>query len=545
MSTPACMNRTHTSLITVTLLTGIPLCNEAATTPYNVLCIVADDLRPELGCYGDKQVHTPNIDRIASEGLVFKNAYAQQAVCTPSRASFLTGCRPDTTGLHFYYTEPFFDEFLPKHVTFQRHFMRNGYYSLQYGKIFHGGGENLSERFRFPRKPLWVLPQNQKNDTKPPIEISDLPDEEYMDGDTTQQLIADLKKAKNTGRPFCFSIGYYKPHVPLVMPKKYWDLYRTEDIQLPQNRRYPENIAPYTIPGTFQKNEDGEYTLQGGIWLWNGKYSLPDDGRPISDRYARELLHAYYACTSFIDAQIGKIMTALEELDMADNTIILLWSDHGIHYGEHCWWDKFTTFDTDTRIPMILRVPGQKSAGQNTSAFVESVDIFPTLCALCRLPSPGYLEGTSFAPLIDNPEKEWKTAAFSQFTRYGKDYGLGKENFLRGYSIRTKKWRYTEWWELGKGDVIGQGNLISQELYSHDQDSEETVNIASLPENIEIITRLSERLRKGYTGEVPPGASAVVSNSPGRWGENVYQNKEWLQGEFRSIPEKAEAVRSQ
>ena len=464
----------------------------------NVLFIAVDDLRPSLGCYGDPVAKSPNIDRLAARGLTFTRAYCQQAVCSPSRTSLMTGRRPDTTRVYDLVTH--FRKTIPDVVTLPEHFKAHGYHTQGLSKIYHGGlddrqswsvphwrpkrpgfgpeGQKLLERLRNEAR---AAGKNLKDRSQAPRglpwEAPDIPDNQLPDGTTTDHAIEILRQIHD--RPLFLAVGYLKPHLPFVAPKKYWDLYDKSKLTLADNP-----FAPKDVPQCALHNW-GELRRY---------YGIPEEG-PLSDEQALEMIHGYYACASYTDAQIGSLLDELDRLDALDNTVIVLWGDHGWHLGDHGLWCKHTNFETATRSLLIVSVPGQKSAGKKSDALVEFVDIYPSLCDLCGLPSPAELEGTSFQPLAENPQRPWKKAAFSQYPRSIRGQGRAM-----GYSMRTDRYRFTEWRVIGK-------NFSQYELYDHKLDPDENVNISNRPENAELVKQLTQMLHAGWRAMLPPGIS--------------------------------------
>ena len=457
----------------------------------NVLFIAVDDLRPQLGCYGFPQVVSPNIDRLAARGTLFERAYCQEAVCSPSRTSLLTGCRPNTTRIHDLKTH--FRSTLPNVVTLPQHFKANGYHTLAFGKLFHGqldDPRSWSEPTWWPNHGSWYrLPENRQlmdrlttglrdEDAKmaavrqgsirgAPVECADVADDAYFDGQMADQAIAALRRLK--GRPFFLATGFLKPHLPFVAPKRYWDLYSREAIQLADNP-YPPHDYP-SIAGTAW----GELRAYHGI---------PARG-PLADNQARELIHGYLACVSYVDAQIGKVVAELDRQGLGENTVIVLWGDHGWKLGEHGMWCKHTNFELDTHAPLLCVTPGW-GAGQRSRALTEFVDIYPSLCELCQLALPEHLEGTSFVPVMQSPNRAWKTAAFSQYPRGN----------VMGYSMRTDRWRYTEWRNP-------DGSVTARELYDEQADPQENQCLAKRPEQAALIEDLAARLKAGWKAARP------------------------------------------
>lgn len=481
---------------------------ETAARKLNVLFIAVDDLKPELGCYGASHIKSPHIDALAAEGILFERAYCQQAVCSPSRTSLLLGRRPDTTRIYDLQTH--FRKTLPDVVTLPQFFKNHGYHVQGLSKIYHGGlddprswsvphwnpggpgygkPETLaalaeeSARLRRERGPASEVlerdPQTgivlRRTAPKwrargPAWEDPDVADDALPDGKTTNEAIRILKEVRD--RPFFLAVGYLKPHLPFVAPKRYFELYPREEIALAPNPNPPKNCPPIAL------------TSWGELRAYK---DIPAQG-PLSDEMARDLIRAYYASVSYVDAQVGRLMEALETFGLKSNTIVVLWGDHGWHLGDHGLWCKHTNFESATRAPLILRVPGQRIPGAKTQALVEFVDIYPTLCELCGLPLPEGLEGTSMAPLLDDPERPWKTAAFSQYPR----------GSVMGYSMRTERFRYTEW-RPRKGD-----QPAAVELYDHQADPREDANLADEPELREVRRQLREQLEAGWRAAVPP-----------------------------------------
>ncbi|QDU50262.1 sulfatase [Gimesia panareensis] len=472
----------------------------AAEERLNVLFIAVDDLRPELGCYG-QPVKSPHIDQLAREGMLFERAYVQVALCMPSRASMLTGRRPDTTKVYQFDTD--FRDAIPDVVTLPQYFKQQGYHALALGKIFHKDdktswseplfrskrGENDYHTEFGKQVMAWIKEDHRKvtyvwdlgdgiTKTKRPgglpWEAPDIPDDAVRDGQLAEAAIDRLRKYQD--KPFFLAVGFHKPHLPFVAPKKYFDLYDPGSIAPASNPFPPQNVPKYA---TYNWNDLRHY------------YGIPDVG-PVSPQQARELKHAYYACVSFVDAQVGKVLAELKRLGLDQKTIVVLWGDHGWQLGEHGMWDKHSNFETSTRIPLIVKVPGFKPG--RTQALVESVDLFPTLCELTGLPREDGLEGLSFVPLLKNPDRPWKQAAFSQYRRVIPGYGKISKGM--GYSMRTDRYRFTEW-------LVPGTDFREYELYDHERDPEENVNLAVEPQYRPLLQQLKQQLHAGWRGALP------------------------------------------
>ena len=487
--------------------------NEKKTRP-NILFIPVDDLRPELGCYGDKFVISPNIDRLAKRGLVFTRAYCQQAVCNPSRASLLTGLRPDSIQVWDLYTS--FRSNVPDVVTLPQFFKQNGYTTIGLGKTYHN---TIPDTISWTEKPhiagfpfdpdaVYMTDENLQiqEEKKQKIiaaggskidqlghwylkanatEIADVDDDAYFDGAQTTLAIQKLKDLAAQKNPFFLSVGYYRPHLPFNAPKKYWDLYNRDSIPLAVNQFVPEGSPEFAV--------HGDQELRG----YDDCRDLPfPKEKPLNEDRQRELKHGYYASVSYVDAQIGRLLDELERLGIAENTIVVLWGDHGWKLGEHNSWCKQTNYEIDTHVPMIVSGAGVKAKGEKSNALTEFVDIYPTLCEMAGFPIPNQLQGTSMVPLLKKPDLKWKTAAFSQFLlgRFGPLETRLVERM--GYSIRTDRFRYVEWYNWDKAGKK-KSEFLSAELYDHVLDPNENRNIAGEAEK-STIDSLSKQLQLGW-----------------------------------------------
>ena len=463
----------------------------------NILFLAVDDLRCELGCYGASHVQTPNIDRFASSAVTFTRAYVQVAVCNPSRVSVMTGLRPDTTKVWDLVTE--FRTTVPDAVTLPQHFRKHGYRAVSFGKIFHNPWpDNVSwdVPHSWPKNAqLWSDEAKQelrdyrkimKAEGKPPaaikrmraraIESVDIEDSEHIDGAIADQAIESLQSLSKQDQPFFLAAGFVRPHLPFVVPQKYWELYNREKLPLAENLFLPKGAPPVSFG---DRSRGGSYELTHYLDYADAPSPFETS---LSEAQQRELRHGYYAAVSMIDAQIGKILEELDRLELADDTIVILWSDHGWKLGEHNGWCKQTNYEIDTRTPLLIRVPGAKANGSQCDSLVEFVDIYPTLCDLAGLSIPSVLEGKSLKPALENSSVEIKNAAISQFPRRhaGKTY--------MGYAMRTDRYRFVEWLDR----KTFQREAV--ELYDHEIDPDENINIADHQQQKNRVEQLSTQM---------------------------------------------------
>ncbi len=488
--------------------------------PPNVLFISIDDLRPALGAYGDSAAITPYIDQLASEGMTFRQTFCQSAVCAPSRASLMTGVRPDSTRV--WHLGDKFREINPAAVTMPQYFSRFGYHTVNIGKIFHNympDSVSWDEPDMRPAqylRPEWLgrdgetfyiseevhRSQVVKRDsllklrpvryadgwnTGPAWEAADVHDTLYYDGAQTELAKRTLDRLAKKDQPFFFGLGYFRPHLPFAVPKKYWDLYDPQDIPLAPNPELPEGSPIFTANSMYElRHYDGF-----------GHIGHPTSTYRMSEDTARILKHGYYASVSYVDALLGDLMNHLKALDLYENTIIVVWGDHGWKLGDHNSWGKMTNFNIDLQVPVIVRYPGQKNRGAQTMAMTELVDLFPSICELAGIDVPTYTQGLSFVPLLEDPTRPWKTAAFSQFHRRPRVSADGKR--YMGYSINTPEHHYIEWytWDHESGT---KGEYVTAELYHRLEDPHETTNIADTAVNKAVVERLSQQLAKGWKG---------------------------------------------
>ncbi len=448
-----------------------------AEAPLNVLLIAVDDLRPELGCYGKEYIHSPNIDQLASQGLVFDRAFCQQALCSPSRTSLLTGLRPDAT--HIYDLVTHFRQTVPNVTTLPQYFKQNGYHTEWWGKIFHAALlDSISwtqQGNRFEPEDNWRAYQleeskrlaAQKNGHGPPYEMADVADNAYPDGKIAESAVEALGRLK--GKPFFLALGFYKPHLPFNAPKKYWDMYDSSAIPLPLMQNPPKDAPDLAL----------------SYWGELRSYSLMPRKGNLDEQMTKKLIHGYRACVSYTDAQIGKVLKELDRLGLRKNTIVILWGDHGWKLGDYGEWSKQTNFEIDTRAPLIISTPRMLATGKHTQALTEFVDVYPTLCELSGLPVPDHLQGKSFSRLLNKPELKHKKVALSQYTRQN-----GK---VMGYSMRTERYRFTKWQNVESKEVV------AMELYDHkDNNPTAQANLASLPQYADTVAILNNLLDKEW-----------------------------------------------
>lgn len=475
----------------------------AETKPLNVLFIAVDDLRPEINASGSKLIKTPNLDRIAARGTTFDRAYCQQAVCSPSRSSLMTGRRPDATRV--WDLETHFRTALPDAVTVAQHFKNHGYHTMSMGKIFHGGFDDpksWSVPSQYPKSPQYAseaalkMQSDPANIDKkgrargPAVEDADVPDDTYADGKIARLAVKTLGELKQSSKPFFLAVGMAKPHLPFVAPKKYWDLYDPKEIYVPAFQKLPAGA-----PG-FVGHNNSELRSYGDI---------PNNGE-IGDDLARRLRHGYYAATSYMDAQVGLVLDALEKEGLSQNTVIVLWGDHGWQLGEHGLWHKHTNFELSARAPLLISMPGQKSIGRKSASLAEFIDIYPTLADICGLPKPKEIDGVSLKPILDDASAQVRPVAISQYPRND----AGKS--LMGYSIRDDRWRLTLWRDRK------DNTIHATELYDEANDPHETINVAAKAENAEVIARLTKFLPAPIA---PATAENTAANGKGKKGKGA------------------------
>lgn len=443
----------------------------------NILLICIDDLKPVLGCYGDPHAITPNLDRIASRGLVFDRAYCNQAICAPSRNSLMTGLRPQTIGIYDLVTT--FRHGAPDAVTSGQYFKRQGFRTESIGKVFHVAHANLTDPDSwsnpawYPQAMRYALPENMPKASKDrkalnrgaAFEDADVPDTQYGDGLIADEAVRRLQvAAQRPDEPFFLAVGFVRPHLPFVAPKKYWDLHHPDDFPLASFQHPPEGAPSYA------PTSGNEVRIYGGI---PKTHEFPAEVQ-------RKLLHGYYAATTYTDAQVGKVLNELDRLNLAEKTIIVVWGDHGWHLGDHGMWSKHSNYEQATRIPLIVSGPGIAS-GNRTASLVETVDIYPTLAELAGLPPPEKLDGRSFAGVTRNPGAAARDHVIHVYPRTVPEKGE-----ILGRAIRTDRYRFVEWKK--PGDATSTAEF---ELYDYELDPEERKNLAeSQPEVVRQLAAL-------------------------------------------------------
>lgn len=469
--------------VLVCMTSWIFSCNsdqEPPAGPPNILFIAVDDLRPELGCFGQSHIHSPNIDRLAAGGTIFTRNYCQVPVCGASRASLLSGIRPTANRFVSFRTR--LSEDYPGIPSLPEHFKNQGYHTASRGKIFHHNDDQeqaWSEPHWSPEganpeygwfdyvdsTSLAVIRQHPdykpEGDWKgirgPAFEFPDIEDDGYKDGKMAEHAVADIRRLAKGDNPFFLAVGFWKPHLPFNAPKKYWDMYDPETMPMSPSNFRPENAPDAAIHNSGELRNYGLIPARG----------------PVSEDTAKLLTQGYYACISYTDAQIGKLLDELDNQGIVENTIVILWGDHGWNLQDHTMWCKHANFETSMRAPLIIRAPGHKKK-QQTRALTEFVDIYPTLCDLAGIGKPGHLDGESLVPLLENPDQDFKDAIFSRFNR--------------GESIKTDRYVYTEWIDPENKQIY------ARMLYDHSTDPLENKNIAESPEMSSVVEELSAQL---------------------------------------------------
>jgi iduronate 2-sulfatase len=461
----------------VSIAHGVKPIEAAPKKKLNVLFIAIDDLRPHLGCYGFDYVKSPNIDKVAANGLLFTRAYCQMGLSSPSRTSLLTGLNPDVTGITT--IGPHFRDSLPDVVTLPQYFKQNGYFTQGFGKVYHNGlddpkswsvphdpgnkprytpeGQSIMKRRQEENNNKGIVAIRPNDRAKgPPFESYDCEDNYFLDGGNAESAIKALERIKDTA--FFLAVGFANPHIPYVSPKRYWDMYSSEKIALPLNQ-FPPDGAP-------------GWALQSLAEL-NSYYNVPD---PLTDDFKRELIRGYIAATSYVDSQVGLLIEALKKYKLLDNTIIVIWGDNGYQLGQHSMWScKHTNYETSVLVPLIISIPGMKSKGEKSASLIEFTDIYPSLAEICGFKIPSHCQGRSFKALVDDPDIKINQETFNQYQKGG----------YKGYSIRNDRYRLVQW---------TKDKEIVYELYDHVTDPDENKNIASDPLVKSTINVLSKRI---------------------------------------------------
>jgi uncharacterized sulfatase len=426
----------------------------AQSSRYNVLWIVVDDLNTDLGCYGQSLVRSPNIDRLAARGMRFDRAYCQYALCNPSRSSFVTGYAPDRTKV--IEQEVWAREALPDAVYLPQLFRKHGYFTAAAGKIHHGGKhidrQSWDSYEDNPGDAQEVAARQERNgnpDRSPKWWRLDGPDEKTQDGANTRTVARLMEEKSKAGQPFFLALGIHKPHVPWTAPRRFFEQYPTE--KMPRR----DWLTGSDIPRIALQTE----------WPVGTKAASQQEG-----------IGAYFSCVSFTDTHVGFMMQTLDRLDLWKNTVVVFMGDHGFHLGDRGLWSKKTLFEQSLRVPLIVVLPDGQGAGRVCRRTVQLLDVYPTLADLCGLPAPKDLDGHSLRPLLTNPDAAWDHPAYSQVMHEG----------IEGRSVRTERWRYTEW----------DGGQAGVELYDHDLDPLEVVNRADRPELAMARQELSALLKK-------------------------------------------------
>ena len=504
----------------------------------DILFFAVDDLRPELGTYGHDHIKSPNLDALASKSMVFERAYCQVAVCSPSRASLLTGRRPDTNHVWRIAVDEYWRT-ITNATTIPQYFKENGYQSIGMGKIFHPGGPSGNDDIKYS----WSTPYfhaTQKVKIRDSWHCFDnISDNTLRDGNISDNAVETLKEIKQNrtnginNKPFFLAVGFHKPHLPFFSPSKYCDMYPTADqIKLPMNPDAPKDMPPiaWETSRELKSYMDMRMKYFKPQCYTDAQLSMFGDSCKISDTDTQALRRAYYSCISYTDAQIGKVLQELETQGLANNTIIIFWGDHGWKLGEHNMWTKMTNLEDDTHVPFMLRVPGVTDNGMRTKALVELIDIFPTLAELTGVKVPPMcpegnqdlltcVEGSSVVPLLQDPNREWKKAVFSQYSRPnsgltsipGKPpFSIGEhdENVM-GYAVRVDQYRFVEWYRFNRTTATPNfGEVWGTELYNHTDPvvffNDENNNLSGDADMQELVKELRGILQAGWRSALPP-----------------------------------------
>lgn len=485
-------------LLLIVILLGFHGQARSANRP-NVLFLISDDLNNSIGCYGHPKVETPNIDRLAQRGVRFENAYCQFPLCGPSRNSMLTGLYPNTTGILA--NSQIFRQTIPSHHSLPQSFRLEGYFAGRIGKLYHYNVPKSIGTNGHDDPGSWELELNPAGcdclEEEPHIfslkpgqfggtlswYASPRSDKYHTDGLLAADAEWVLKRcARQKDRPFFLAVGFYRPHTPYVSPKPYFDRYPEKEMPVVRGIKADQEDMPAAALGSYKREQD----------------KLTDDLR-------RQCVQAYYASTTFMDAQVGLVLDALDRLGLADNTIVVFTSDHGYHLGEHGLWQKRSLFEESARVPLIIAAPTMSVKGGVADTPVGLIDLYPTLAELCNVKAPGNLQGQSLAPILKDPRAKGRGWAITQVSR-----GAGKGQRYYGYSLRTPRWRYTEWAQGDKGC----------ELYDHDADPRELTNLMGDPSHADTVSRLSKQLGRAVR-ETFNAAGKVPEIKPSMWAPNL------------------------
>ena len=460
----------------------------------NILLISIDDLRPDLGSYGHPVAKTPSLDTFAESSVLFESAYSQQALCGPSRAAMLTGLRPSTTGIKRL-KQPV-STTVPNITTLNKSFKQNGYETISIGKIYHDADDDLDGWSKAPYDQTSDFYKDRRERGIPRVAYESWESEELLpDAKNVNHALKELERLSRQQQPFFLAVGLHSPHLPFRAPKSDWDKYDPALVPAPQTTTKQVGAPDWAV-------------VAWEIWNYD---NLPPKPGPMPLLEGDRLRHGYLASISFADGLVGKVLDKVSALGLDDNTVVVIWSDHGYKLGDHGGWAKHSTVELDIHVPMMIRVPGMKTPGARTSALVESVDIYPTLIELAGIDAPHALEGASLLPLIEKPQRNWKEAVFSQFPRYVQKQLLMGETvqrqLLMGETVRTQRYRYTAW----VGSDTGQ--IVSQELYDQVNDPIEGLNVAKNQDYLVELERHEELRNLGWR-HVRDGLEKITPQHP-------------------------------
>lgn len=479
----------------------------------NILFIAIDDMKPWLGAYGDTLAKTPGMDRLAERGTVFNNAYCQVALSGPTRSSLLTGLNPDHTGV--WWLQGSFRKNNPDIVTMPEALKNAGYETVGVGKVYHP----LNDKEYKDDPKSWSLPYVKSPGNtyalangRVATECADVPDVGYIDGVICQEAIKTMKQLKEGDKPFFLGVGFKKPHLPFCAPKKYWDMYERDEMPVAQFQQMAQDGCEWAYHNSLEVK---------------GYSDIPPfesfiDGKELDVETQKRLLHAYYACISYVDAQVGKLLDALDENGLSDNTVIVLFGDHGYHLGDHGLWNKMTNLENATHVPLMISAPGMKK-GVKSDAMVEFLDIFPTIAQLTGTPHPQQLDGTSLVPVLKNPKARVKDHIMSQYSRSTtENYTIqtdedleGRGEMLKddimGYAIRDNRYRLVQWTKGFKTyDEFDPSKVLAVELFDYQEDPLETRNVANDPKYAKVVKRLEKQLLDYYKRSYNSPMSAPI-----------------------------------